>query len=43
MTKPTLLTDIIDRTVTLSCLILELLAFVYFYTLNFVRDITLKL
>jgi hypothetical protein len=31
------------RTLTLPCLILELLPFVHFYTLNFVRNITLTL
>jgi len=31
------------RTVTIPCLILELLPFVHFNTMNFVRDITLKL
>jgi hypothetical protein len=32
-----------QRTITLPCLIFELLPFVHFYTLNFVRDITLIL
>jgi hypothetical protein len=31
------------RNITLSCLILELLPFFYFYTFNFGRDVTLKL